>query len=237
MEKRSRPLVPDVPDMVHGFKMEAHYTVQSSGRVFWIRHGVFHVLREDIQLDADYVRTLCKQCKNHGVAGGCPPVAPTFDKLKSSYPHCLVYWLEITPEDYKQFHHMPVYYQLTTGDYMTANMMVRLCKGWLSVAGEDAYWIGAGNCRACKGKKCPHKETGVCTKPNERTYSMEATGINVCRLMHFAGVDLVWRYPGHNTVHNMVRVSCFLRKDFNPERDFGKFKMYLKSQFGRIRDV
>lgn len=177
--------------------------------------------RNDIPyMEPDDAKSLCGGCK--GYNGGCPTFAPPFNKLKPSHEEFYVICVTIDMS----------WSTLYAGGKLRADTSARGAKSRLNMyrvvyidrlsekyvgrilsAMEDSldgYGLAVGNCASCPGK-CTVIETGKCSKPDKRRYSMEATGIECSSLHNMIFTErLPWWYRTVELPTYMARYSGVL---------------------------
>lgn len=171
--------------------------------------------RDDIPVvEEEDVKSLCDWkggCKGHN--GGCPPYAPHFDKVKPSMELVYVITVEfdmkyaIEYSGWWRGSSVPGLFIITYADRLTMNYMQRLLK---RVENNDLYCLGLSNCPGCRPSECTIVKEGRCSKPRERRFSVEATGI-LCNELHqeLFGEFLPWWYRTQEHMPNkLVRYSA-----------------------------
>ena len=173
------------------------------------RNDVTIVSRED-------AKTLCGDCK--GFNGGCPSYAPSFDKIKPSMPMFYVVnvfmdmrWSllyaggklnqDVSTSGARIRLNM---YRIVYIDRLTDNYTTRVVRQLAPKT--DSYPLGLGNCNGCP--VCSVLETGKCSKPDKRMYSMEATGVECSALNEILyGSRLPWWYRTETLPIYMARYA------------------------------
>lgn len=76
----------------------------------------------------------------------------------------------------------------------------------------NCYFLGAGYCMGCTGKKCNFKNgSNICITPGKRTFSMESTGINVSDTLDKQfGIKLFWYRKGNSLEIPLTKCSAFI---------------------------
>lgn len=133
------------------------------------------------QLDK-YVNSVkfCKLCEigciNYDKKWSCPPFSPSYINFSSEYHQILICFLTI---DMEQFSYIKNSYL----KIKTANTILksRIDKTFRIYSLKESKYISNGSCRLCKPCKC--KSENPCSHPNIMTYSFEALGIDVGKLV------------------------------------------------------
>ncbi|MCW2278251.1 DUF2284 domain-containing protein [Heliophilum fasciatum] len=166
-----------------------------ANHVYPIEIGIKKVAYDDVRYEPELIRGLClKHCKNFGLSGKCPPKAPLFPDLADPGDELVFIYATFYP----QFKTVAVqrcrqiYVHWRSQDQILTALLHQLG----SKLGEQfpGWVLGAGHCRRCDRKKCTvTTDPGTCAHPQQRTFSMEATGINVVSMVqeHF-GITLRW---------------------------------------------
>lgn len=124
------------------------------------------------------------RCK--GYNGGCPPHAPYFDNVKPSIDNVYAIVVEfdmanaITFSGWWKGVSAPGLYILVYADRLTMNYTQRALAHFENLG---YYTLGVSNCPGCKPKDCAVTKGRKCSKPKERRFSVEATGVR-CDVWH-----------------------------------------------------
>lgn len=126
------------------------------------------------------VREMCKSCKRHGMKATCPPHIESveyYSKLLPKYPHGFLYY-EIFPVD-------------DDADEVGRKSSLKIHKKVIteraSLFAKGHYLIvgfGAGSCKLCDSCSFP------CHLPGQALIPLEATGIDVIKMMKKFGIDV-----------------------------------------------
>jgi len=144
--------------------------------------GVFPLQTKDIPHNQLWTASLCKVgCSLYGRNGGCPPLAPNFTALSAKHDSALVFYIKLNTQDYPPK-------SLTGKHYVrwnfTETFMPRIMRSLLIAVVDEigGVMLSCGHCIGCR--KCGWKNgTNSCLNPKQRTFSLEATGIDVEKLM------------------------------------------------------
>lgn len=169
-----------------------YYTSGSQEKVYPLEVNLFN-LKAD-RLPCDYEKTLnaCQSgCNSYQFNGGCPPFSPTYQALSAQYAYALILYYKLYLRDF------PVRPE-TGRDYLnwtfTESFMPRLLLNTLnSIARRvSGYVLSSGHCIGCK--KCSFlRSVKICRKPEKRTFSLEAVGVNIVEMMaKHSDSPLVW---------------------------------------------
>ena len=167
----------------------------------------------DLTYDPDTVRGLCKTgCKNYGIAGGCPPRAPKLlDIVEEKHPVWLVYcrfWSVFKPPKVAASKNTALHWKFQDG--IVSRFLVKV--GHDLVDKIEGSFLSTGYCMGCPGRKCNFKlGYGYCRNPAKRTFSMEATGINVVdTVKKVFGLQMHWYYRGNTDDPNLLKCIAVL---------------------------
>lgn len=144
------------------------------------------------------VRLKCAvpRCHLYGESPNCPPYTPVPEEMRkviSKYRYAVVFAHAVSPlEDFvddKQWHAGHARHQKKAGEVATQIEALGFNDGYYLAAG-----FGAGGCKTtlCNGLICQFLDSGRCRFPLRSRPSMEATGIDVFRLVTQIGWDI---YP------------------------------------------
>lgn len=87
----------------------------------------------------------------------------------------------------------------------------RIDKALLNSLSEDEKNISTGSCRLCK--PCKRKNNEKCAHPSEMTYSFEALGIDVSRMVNdIFGLTLLWYSKGNPPQYTCVVAGLLSNK-------------------------
>ena len=129
-------------------------------------------------------------CPNFGRKWSCPPFAPAYIDYSTKWKYLYIWFIQIKM---KQLMYIK-------SDYLkikAANSILksRADKYLREISLKYGKYISTGSCRFCK--PCKRKIEQVCAKPEKKTYSYEAMGIDVGTLVekYFAS-KLLWYKRG-----------------------------------------
>jgi predicted metal-binding protein len=128
------------------------------------------------------VREMCKTCKRFGVKATCPPYIDSFEyyeKVLKTYSHGLIY--------YKVFENIDLSNWIELGKSSSRELAEELNKKRSELLNQGHYFIsifGGGSCKICD--KCSFP----CKFPSMSIIPVEATGIDVVKLMNLNGITL-----------------------------------------------
>lgn len=176
-----------------------------SGNILELTIDAFPISIDEVPLLTEYEQvSLCGACK--GSSGGCPGFAPRFTNISKREENFVVVVVSVdfiwsimyaTPQD--GWKTRRIIKQLMYADRLSENYSKRLLK---FVLAQDAGRIlGLGNCMGCNPKRCTVIRGGVCSHPEQRSFSMEAVGVD-CDTLHEWIYDecLPWYYPGTSLI-------------------------------------
>lgn len=170
----------------------------------------------DLVFEPDQVEEWCRTgCANFGKSGGCPPRAPALDKLYSMDTRA---WLiacrfdsVYKPEKVKNSNNSAIHWKFQ--DVILANFLNNL--GHTLQEKTGGSFLATGYCMGCPGKKCNFKlGSEHCRNPQKRTFSMEATGVNVVKTIKKSlNLDLYWYSKGNIDIPYMVKCMAFFPRN------------------------
>jgi len=154
------------------------------------------------------IRYACEiGCKNFAKKWCCPPESKTLNILMGGYSRVLITCIYVLLDDFKYIN----------GGYQkirAANSILKSLSNKLSRTIErDVYGLALlnGSCNLCR--PCAKKLDLPCKKPDDMRFSMESTGIDVCKLLQETlGFHLQW-YGKACTPDYTAVVSCILFED------------------------
>lgn len=162
-------------------------------------------------------------CSNFNRAGGCPPRAPKLNSFTEKNDLVWIiycrFWSKYEHERVAISNNPAIHWKFQ--DTILSSVLFKL--GNKLVESIGGIHLGNGYCRGCPGKKCNFK-IGIeeCRNPFKRTYSMEATGINVVQtIKDIFGIELFWYHKGITKIPYMVKCIAILPPE-NKHNDIGK---------------
>lgn len=191
------------------------YRTKTTNNIYPLEIGLVVCRVGDLTYDLETVRGLCKTgCRNYGLAGGCPPRAPRLDEIAEERdPVWLIYcrfWSVFKPPRVAASRNPAVHWKFQDG--VVSRFLVKIGH---SLAGETrGGFLSTGYCMGCAGKKCNYK-TGknFCSNPAKRTFSIEATGVNVVEsVKRLFGLEMYWYSRGSTDIPYMVKCIAILPK-------------------------
>jgi len=137
--------------------------------------------------DKSYFDSLCRVgCSNYNKKWSCPPHSPDYREFSNDWKNLYILYISI---ELSQFSYIK-------NDYLkikAANSILksRADKFLRYIAANYGTYISTGSCRMCK--PCKYKQERPCALPELMTYSFEAMGVNVGKLvMEQFGKPLLW---------------------------------------------
>jgi len=137
------------------------------------------------------VREMCKSCKRHGKKATCPPHIESvehYSKLLPKYLHGIIYY-EIFPVDENV---------VDLGEKSSLEIYKKIASERNKLFGNGHYFImglGAGSCKLCD--KCSFP----CPLPEKALVPLQATGINVVKMMKKLEVEI--SFPVKDTIYRI----------------------------------
>lgn len=183
-------------------------------------------LGKQICYQPDAIRKLCRVgCSNYGVGGGCPPKAPLFEDMVNADDQviliCSLFRSEHKPEKVKQSNNIAIHWKFQDG--ILARLLKKIGENLQNAFGGT--FLATGYCMGCPGKRCSFKlGEEVCRNPGKRTYSMEATGINVVETVNAAfGIPFHWYTKRNTDIPYMLKCIAFIPKEKIEDKVFKDF--------------
>lgn len=198
------------------------YEAKRSGYIYPIEIGHTICKVKDLIYEPDKVWHACAiGCSNYNRAGGCPPRAPSVKKITTEEDVAwLIYsrfWSAFKHDNIKLSNNPAIHWKFQ--DAILARFLANIGYNLVELAGGK--FLSTGYCMGCAGRKCNFK-MGIesCRNPQKRTYSMEATGINVVQTMkNIFDINLYWYKKGLTNIPYMVKCITVL-----PSKDITKTK-------------
>ena len=158
----------------------------------------------------DRLTTLCRNgCANYEHKWSCPPYAPFYSDFTDKYEYlsvCLAL-VKLNQLEYIKNDYLKV---------KAANTILksRIDKALRNLIDKDVYYISSGSCRLCKSCKCKIHEP--CARPGLMTYSFEALGINVAKMVYdLFGIPLLWYRKHHLPEYTSVVAGLISKERYN----------------------
>lgn len=197
-----------------------------------MKNGV-SVLRKPIKYDQLVFENTHEYCLNplkngepcpaYGKNWACPPVSPnhmrTAKKLQRFrdfiviiYEFDLLVWKEHLRIKHPEWNEKKLEQNAFNSHLYNGKIywgLRNLLKPYLARKSSNVYLLANADCRRCQ--KCAKKDGEPCRHPEERIYSLEASGINVDESLRNIGYELFW--DGRRRVCQ-VGLVCF--RKLNP---------------------
>jgi predicted metal-binding protein len=163
----------------------------TSGSSYPLEFGYSILASSDVPIDIFSVRNACKTgCNLFGRNGGCPPFAPDFPAISRSA--LFVFYAKLLTRYYPA--------KVLNGNYYTRWVFVETFLTSLTTKigkkvaiTTDGVFLASGNCHTCRPRRCAVKEGKPCRDIANRTFSLEATGVLLSRLIpNIFSFDLQW---------------------------------------------
>jgi predicted metal-binding protein len=168
-----------------------------NGNEYPVELGFANISVKEISYDYEYITGLCRQgCKNFNHSGGCPPFAPTFEDIAGQYCDAILVFARLHSRYKTQrvWRSNNYYIHYRFQDIILSNFLNKMGQKIREMFAPKIYFLGNGYCTGCGSRRCAYKE-GVkkCRFPQKRTFSLEATGINVEKtLKDVFDLELEW---------------------------------------------
>lgn len=170
------------------------------------------IRKEDLVFSPE-MQTYCDQpefkCPNYGHKWTCPPEAPYLEKEIMKYNHFYLIYIKkdlpsklnpkksgfSTLSDEEKLNHLRSHEFMR--DQVEAEIKNFIENNLLPTRDKITLWDG--NCRICekKGEKCTFDNGVPCPYPDEKTYSMQAIGMDVTKTVQNADLDIQWPPKDH----------------------------------------
>ena len=191
------------------------YRSQSTGNIYPLEIGSLLCRVQDMTYEPDKVWAACaKGCRNFNYAGGCPPRSTKLESLADPKdPVWLIYarfWSRFKHENVAASRNSAIHWKFQ--DAILARFLANI--GYRLSPVLDGSFLSTGYCMGCTGKKCNFK-LGIehCRNPKKRTFSMEATGINVVdTVLRLFDIELYWYSKGKLDIPYMIKCIAVLPK-------------------------
>lgn len=187
--------------------------VTAAGKEYPLQMHYELVAPNNISFEPEITIEMCKNgCRNYGVSGGCPPRAPLFSTLVQNENQILLITCKFEsiykPEKVLNSQNTAIHWKFQDG--ILARVLNRLGRNLIFKLGGT--FLATGYCMGCPGKKCTFKlGLDQCRNPHLRTYSMEATGINVVKTVkNVFGDSMYWYRKGNFDVPYMLKCVAFI---------------------------
>jgi len=172
--------------------------------------------------DKNKFDNLCKYgCPNFKRKWSCPPYAPAFLDFVSKWEQLYVIFMYI---DMVQF-------ATIKNDYLkikAANSLLksRADKFLRRMAKRYGHYISTGSCRLCK--PCKHKIEMPCAHPGLMTYSFEAMGVDVGKLVNaYFQKPLLWYKYGQLPEYTSVVCGLLTNEKLSLKYIMDEYRMFI----------
>lgn len=173
-------------------KKAFYYTSGSRGKVYPLEVNIFNLEAELIPYDFEKTLKACQSgCNSYQYNGGCPPYSPSYRALSAQYAFALILYYKLYLRDFPTTPKTGKEYLTWT---FTESFLPRLLLNTLNSLSKriSGYVLSSGHCIGCKTCNFQRGER-ICRKPERRTYSLEAVGVNIVEMMaKYSDSPLVW---------------------------------------------
>lgn len=184
------------------------------GRHFPLEFGFKAIKSSEIHHDYDRLVAYCRDgCRSYN-SGGCPPWAPRFEEVATRYPLGVLvfarFFTRYLPEVCKSSADAVEKYDFQ--DIILSNMLSKLGYALIQDLTGQVFFLSPGHCHGCKEQPCSFTQgERECRKPDRRSYSVSATGIDVQpTLRSIFNIELQWHSGGDYQVEYTLKVMGFL---------------------------
>ena len=157
----------------------------------------------DNYLDVDFIHTLCSTgCVNYNKKWSCPPHSPSYKDLSAGWEHLFILYARMM---LSQFSYVKTdYLKVKAANSILKSRADKFLRYMKTKYGRN---ISTGSCRLCK--PCKYKIGLPCAHSELMTYSFEAMGVDVGRLViELFHKPLLWYKP--NNLPEYTSVVCGL---------------------------
>lgn len=185
------------------------------GNIYPIEFSYKFLKTTNIIYNYKKITGLCNSCNNFNNSGGCPPLAPKFAEVAGKKQYSIIICAKLKSkyktEKVKKSNNYYIHYR--SQDVILSHLLTNL-----GYEIRDSYknkysilFLNNGYCMGCSSKCNFKKGENYCLNPKRRTYSLEATGVNVEKtLKEQFNVKLQWyNRENYREVDYMVKVIGF----------------------------
>lgn len=201
--------------------------ITKKGNTYPIDVYLKSITTQAIVYDPVRIEQYCRTgCKNYGRTGGCPPFAPKLEHILQGIDVCVLivglFDSKHKPEKVRMCANRAIHWKFQ--DAVLANCMDQIGRKLKTQFGWS--YLGTGYCMGCHGKKCSLKEGHTCRYPDKRTFSMEATGIDVVQTVQNVFYRRFHWYTKSNT-NIPYLMKCILLYSSKDKIDQATIEQYL----------
>lgn len=200
--------------------------------------GWFQIPVSEVPSDKEGFEVFCKRgCNNYNHNGGCPPFAPSFDRLRKIYANMVVFYVRFGVAEF------PVTLIEKNQAFFCAQYAQAVLPpviGYIRKEGKKLWnpdmVLGESACKTCKecafsqkareyyAKELSENYRPTCKNPKERMYSLESSGVDVDLLMRWGAFPLYWFESGHSVLETPYTIKAvgFLYKGSIPKVDWSQ---------------
>ena len=145
----------------------------------------------NVYIDKDYTDKMCKEgCSLFEKNGGCPPYAPHINNILREKIIFISVLLD-TKKFPKKVLKSNYYIKWSFTEVLLTPLANKIGK---NIKKElQGYFLASGQCIECKPQKCAVKQGYDCQNKQNKTYSLEATGVLVNKVTeNYMGMPLQW---------------------------------------------
>jgi len=169
-----------------------YYNSGTNPGVYPMEVNIFNIKADTIH--SDYLKTseACRTgCNLYALNGGCPPFAPDYQTLSKQYAYAMILYFKLSAKDYPR--NLPADSQKNRWDFAVAFMSRALLASLVLLAEKlSGYVLSSGHCIGCRTCNFNSGEN-YCPRPDKRTYSLEAVGVNIVDLMkEYSDSPVIW---------------------------------------------
>ena len=159
-------------------------------------------------LEKTRVRNACKiGCINYNWKWCCPPDSKTLDMLAEDYTYVIIVCVYVYLSDFKSVQNR--YLKIRAANAILTSQSNKISR---KIENDlNGLALLSGSCNLCK--PCAKKINLPCKKPTKMRFSLESTGVNVCKLLYETmDFELQW-YKKDFIPHYTAVTSGILSRD------------------------
>ena len=175
-----------------------------------------------VYIDKEKFCRLCENgCINYAKKWSCPPFAPHFVDFVKKWDKLCIFYLRINLEQFSYIKHDHL--KIKAANSIMKSRADRFLR---NMAEKYGKYISSGSCRLCKPCKC--KMGLPCIHSDTMTYSPEAMGVDVGRLVdELFGKPLLWYKPHSLPKYTSIVCGLLTNDAFTEEELYYEYSKYI----------
>jgi len=174
-------------------------------------------------VDIKNIHCLCRTgCLNYNRKWSCPPYTPAFTNFVLGWKTLIIFFMRTEMSQFSYINNN--YLKIKAANSILKSRADKFLRHMVTI--KHGKYISTGSCRLCKPCKC--KIGSPCARPELMTYSFEAMGVDVGKLViELFHKPLLWYKPNNLPEYTSVVCGLLTNAEIKMEDLQGEYLRYI----------